>query len=163
MKQTKYQIFVVIVVGFLFNITAAKSDVWIDEDGTSFVEIKDGMVSIYNLTDFYYFDQIFTTIRNGNSKIRVCIGENIENKTGMATDCFIDIKASYSSHNKGKIRAIHAEMFNYPFILKAFGEYLDSENTMKISIDNNDVYYATVLNINYKLTAESEAVLKLPD
>ncbi|MDC1001507.1 hypothetical protein OAS89_03380 [Alphaproteobacteria bacterium] len=163
MKQTKRQIFAVIVMGFLFNITAAKSDVWTDEDGASFVQIKEGMVSIYSLNDFYHFDQIFTTIRNGKSKIRVCIGENIENKTGMPTDCFIDIKASYSFHNKGKSRAIHAEMFNYPFILKAFEEYLGSGNTMKISIDNNDLYYASILNINYKLTAESEAVLKLPD
>jgi hypothetical protein len=140
-----------------------KPDVWTDEDGGSFVRIKGGIVSIYNLNNFYYFDQIFTTIRKGESNIRVCFGENVENKTGTPTDCFKNVKASFSVHNKGKNRAIHAEMINYPFMLKAFEAYLSSGTTMKISIDNGDLYYASILNQNYKLTAESDAILKLPD
>lgn len=136
---------------------------WVDEDGGSVVRIKDRVISINNLSNFYYFDQLFTSIRQGKTSLRVCIGEGIENQTGMPTDCFKDIPASYSFHNKGKNRAIHVDMFQYPFMLKVFEEYLNSGNTMRISIDNNDLYYASALNQTYKLTEESEKILKLPD
>ena len=39
--------------------TAVKSDVWIDEDGTTVIEIKNnGLISFFDTNSFYYFDQI---------------------------------------------------------------------------------------------------------
>ena len=136
---------------------------WVDEDGGSVVRIKDRVISINNLSNFYYFDQLFTSIRQGKTSLRVCIGEGIENQTGMPTDCLKTYQQVILFIIKGKNRAIHVDMFSVSFHAQSIEEYLNSGNTMRISIDNNDLYYASALNQTYKLTEESEKILKLPD
>ena len=38
--------------------TALIAEVWIDEDGTTAIEIKEGQISFLDTGSFYYFDQI---------------------------------------------------------------------------------------------------------
>lgn len=141
----------------------AQADSWIDEDGGTIVRVKGSVISIFSLDSFYYFDQILSNVRKNQIKIRVCLGFGKKNKTGQPTDCIKDLSAHYSFHNKGKNRAIHVKLSSFSFLLSAFEDYLISGRTMKISIDDGDLYSVYTLNKKHLLTKESENVLALPD
>ena len=52
-----------------------KSDVWIDEDGHTAIEINEnGRISFFDAGSFYYFDQIFGNVRKNKIKLTLCLG-----------------------------------------------------------------------------------------
>ena len=138
-----------------------KSDVWIDEDGTSAVEIKEnGLVSFFDTGSFYYFDQIFGNVRKNKIKLTLCLGLPQKDRP---SDCLEKLPSNFSVHNHGKTRALHVDLSNYPFLISSFEEQLQSGKTMKISIDDEDLYAAFNLNKGYKLKKESIKIFKLSD
>ena len=143
---------------FYINNNFVRADLWIDEDGDSYVNINNGTLSINSLNSFYYFDQIFTNIRKTNTKVRWCLGEN---KAGIPKDCTNYMEANYYFYNSGKNRVLSMDVNNFPFLVKAFENYLKSGKTMKVSIDDNDLYAAYILNKNFNLTNASKKILKL--
>jgi hypothetical protein len=160
--SNKY-LFLLISAFLLVTMSSAKADTWVDEDGGAIVSIEGGVVSVHNLNSFYYFDQLLTNIRKQKVKIRLCMGISETKKTGMPTDCFTYLPADYSFHNKGQNRAIHVEVSTHPFLLEAFESYLKSGKTMKVSLDDGDLFAAYTLNQAYALTPDSEKILSLPD
>ena len=141
--------------------TALIAEVWIDEDGTTAIEIKEqGQISFLDTGSFYYFDQIFGNVRKNDIQLRVCLGSPRE---GMPSDCFSNLPTHYSFHNRGKTRALHVDLSNFPFLLSAFEEKLRLGETLKISIDDGDLYSAYTLNNTYKLKEEAMNIFKLSD
>ena len=141
--------------------TAVKSGVWIDEDGYTAIEIKENKkISIFDTGSFYYFDQIFGNVRKNKIKLRVCLGLP---KKGMPSDCLGELQTHYSFHNRGKTRALHVDLSNYPFLISSFEQKLRSGETLKISIDDGDLYSAYTLNKAHKLKEESMKIFKLSD
>ena len=141
--------------------TAIKSDVWIDEDGTTAIEIKEnGLISFFDTGSFYYFDQIFGNVRKNKIKLNLCLG--IPQK-GMPSDCFKKLPTKFSVHNNGKTRALHIDLSNYPFLTSSFEDLLRLGKTMEISIDDDDLYASFSLNKRYKLKKESIKIFKLLD
>ena len=138
-----------------------KSDVWIDEDGTSAVEIKEnGLVSFFDTGSFYYFDQIFGNVRKNKIRLTFCLGFPKKNRP---SDCLEKLPSNFSFHNHGKTRALHVDLSNYPFLISSFEEQLQLGKTMEISIDDGDLYSSFNLNKNYKLKEESIKIFKLSD
>ncbi len=91
-----------------------KSDVWIDEDGTSAIEIKgNGLISFFDRGSFYYFDQIFGNVRKNQINLNLCLGFP---QKGMPSDCFEKLPSNFSVQNKGKTRALHVDLSNYRFL-----------------------------------------------
>lgn len=148
---------------FLSYSTFAKSDVWVDEDGGAVVRVYEEKISIYSLNSFYYFDEIFTNFREGNKELRICIGLGSDGQTGMPSDCYTDLDAELSVYNKGKNRAIHIDMSSYPFLLKAFEDYLIMGEVMRVSIDNFDLFAAYTLHKNNILTPDAYEIIGLPN
>lgn len=141
--------------------TTVKSDVWIDEDGTSAIEIKEnGLISFFDTGSFYYFDQIFGNVRKNQIKLNLCLGFP---QKGMPSDCFEKLPSNFSVQNKGKTRALHVDLSNYPFLISSFEEQLRLGKTMEISIDDGDLYSSFSLNKVYKLKEESIKIFKLSD
>ena len=141
--------------------TAIKSDVWIDEDGTTAIEIKEnGLISFFDTGSFYYFAQIFGNVRKNKINLNLCLG--IPQK-GMPSDCFKKLPTKFSVHNNGKTRALHVDLSNYPFLTSSFEDLLRLGKTMEISIDDDDLYASFSLNKNYKLKKESIKIFKLLD
>ena len=156
----KIKIFCLFITFFSSYVSIAKTDTWIDEDGETLVKIDSRIVSIQSLNSFYYFDKIFTNIRQNNTKIKLCLGFN---QNTLPKDCTNYIEAEYFFYNKGKNRTINIDMYSSPLLLKAFEDYLKSGKTMKISIDDNDLYAAYILNKKYILTEKSIKIIKLPN
>ena len=149
-----------LIAAFSFPI-AIKSDVWIDEDGTTVIEIKEnGLLSFFDTGSFYYFDQIFGNVRKNKIKLTLCLGLPQKDRP---SDCLEKLPSNFSVHNHGKTRALHVDLSNYPFLISSFEEQLQSGKTMKISIDDGDLYAAFNLNKGYKLKKESIKIFKLSD
>ncbi|MDC0986714.1 hypothetical protein OAS67_05485 [Alphaproteobacteria bacterium] len=142
------------------TMSIAKADSWVDEDGGAIVKVQDGIISIYSLNSFFYFDGIFSNVMKHRIKVRVCMGFNEPNRP---KDCRRDMATRYSIHNKGKNRAIHVKMSSFPFIISAFEGYLKSGRTMKISFDDGDFYAAYILDKTHVIDKESKKILALPD
>ena len=143
-----------------FHQTVAIADTWIDEDGNTFIVIENGMLSIYSTNSFYYFDELFTDVRKG-AELRLCLG--IKTGTGMASDCVGQFTPVPGFNNAGKTRSLHFDVGHLPFIMKAFEDYLSKGETMKLSIDNLDLFSAYSLNADYKLNSEALNTLNLSD
>ena len=141
--------------------TAIKSDVWIDEDGTTAIEIKEnGLISFFDTGSFYYFDQIFGNVRKNEIKLTLCLGFPQKDRP---SDCLEKLPSNYSFHNNGKTRALHVDLSKYPFLISSFEEQLQLGKTMEISIDDGDLYSSYNLNKGYKLKKESIEIFKLSD
>jgi len=141
--------------------TAIKSDVWIDEDGTTAIEIKEnGLISFFDTGSFYYFDQIFGNVRKNEIKLTLCLGFPQKDRP---SDCLEKLPSNFSVHNKGKTRALHVDLSNFPFLTSSFEEKLRLGKTMEISIDDGDLYSSFYLNKGYKLKEESIKIFKLSD
>ena len=52
---------------------------------------------------------------------------------------------------------------SFPFLISAFEDYLKAGRTMRISLDDDDLYAAYILNKTHTLTKESKDVLALTD
>lgn len=143
-----------------FTSFGAVAGTWIDKDGKSAAVVNDGILSIYSMSDFYYFDELFSDVRDG-SKIRICIG--FDDGTGTASDCIGHFIASAGFYNEGKTRALHFNIEAFGFIFHAFENFLIEGRTMKLSIDNNDLYSAYYLNKKFKLTDGTRRILELQD
>ena len=149
-----------LIAAFSFPI-AIKSDVWIDEDGTTAIEIKEnGLLSFFDTGSFYYFDQIFGNVRKNKIKLTLCLGLPQKDRP---SDCLEKLPSNFSVHNNGKTRALHVDLSNYPFLISSFEEQLQLGKTMEISIDDDDLYASFSLNKNYKLKKESIKIFKLLD
>ena len=141
--------------------TAVKSDVWIDEDGATAIEInKNGLISFFDTGSFYYFDQIFGNVRKNNLKLTLCLGFP---KKGRPSDCLENLPSDFSVQNKGKTRALHVDLSTYPFLTSSFEQQLRLGKTMEISIDDGDLYSSFSLNKGFKLKEESIKIFKLSD
>lgn len=134
------------------------ADVWADEDGVSVVRIHDDVLTIYSLDDFYFFDQLFTEVRQGSS-LRLCVG--FGGQTGMGSDCLGLFDPVPAFYNQGKNRALHFDIAGLSFIFSAFEDYLRSGEEMKVSIDNGDLFSAYNLSASFMLTDEAVNVLSL--
>lgn len=153
----KYLIYIFIsCICIIHNV--ANADIWIDEDRESFVEIKNNRITINSLNSFYFFDQIFTNVRKNDTKIRLCLGENIK---GIPKDCTDYMKANPFFYNHGKNRAISLDIDEGIFLIQAVENYLKHGKIMKISIDDNDLYAAYILNKKFTLNRKSLKILKL--
>ena len=141
--------------------TAVKSNVWIDEDGATAIEInKNGLISFFDTGSFYYFDQIFGNVRKNNLKLTLCLGFP---KKGRPSDCLENLPSDFSVQNKGKTRALHVDLSIYPFLTSSFEQQLRLGKTMEISIDDGDLYSSFSLNKGFKLKEESIKIFKLSD
>ncbi len=141
--------------------TAIKSDVWIDEDGFTAVEIKEnGLISFFDTGSFYYFDQIFGNVRKNEIKLTLCLGFPQKDRP---SDCLKKLPSNFSVHNNGKTRALHVDLSKYPFIISSFEEQLQLGKTMEISIDDGDLFASYNLNRGHKLKEESMKIFKLSD
>jgi len=141
--------------------TAIKSDVWIDEDGTTAIEIKEnGLISFFDTGSFYYFDQIFGNVRKNEIELTLCLGFP---QKGRPSDCLEKLSSNFSIHNNGKTRALHVDLSNYPFLISSFEGQLQLGKTMAISIDDGDLFASYNLNRGHKLKEESIKIFKLSD
>jgi len=147
-----------LIFAFLSFSLPLRADTWIDEDGVSAVQIKDGYLSIYSLDDFYYFDELFTDVRQGAS-LQLCVG--FGGGGGMASDCLGNFVAAPAFYNQGKNRALHFDISGFSFVFSSFESHLLNGRTMKLSIDNDDLFSAYNLNIENVLTEESLNILAL--
>jgi len=153
----------VVLIGFSANSNA---EFWVDEDGGALVLITDEILSILSINNFYYFDQIFTSVRKESVPIRVCSGVTEEGNTGRPSICVSNLTARYSVHNKGKVRALHIdikESASLIDLMKITDQLLREGSTAKVSIDDGDLYAAYTLHEHYQLTPESHNILLLPD
>ena len=138
-----------------------KSDVWIDEDGTTAIEIKEnGLISFFDTGSFYYFDQIFGNVRKNNIKLTLCLGFPQKDRP---SDCLEKLPSDFSIHNRGKTRALHVDLSKYPFLTLSFEQQLKLGKTMEISIDDGDLYSSYILNKDYKLKEKSIKIFKISD
>jgi hypothetical protein len=160
MRKLTATLCLMIAVLFWTTMSIAKAGSWVDEDGGAIVKMQDGIISIYSLNSFFYFDEIFSNVRKHRIKVRVCLGFNEPNRP---KDCRREVTTRYSMHNQGKNRAIHADMSAFPFIVSAFEDYLRSGRTMKISFDDGDLYAAYILNKTHVIDKKSKKILALPD
>ena len=141
--------------------TDIKSDAWIDEDGTTAIEIKEnGLISFFDTGSFYYFDQIFGNVRKNKIQLNLCLGFPQKDRP---SDCLEKLPSNFSVHNHGKTRALHVDLSKYPFLISSFEKQLQSGKTMEISIDDGDLYSSYNLNKGYKLKKESIEIFKLSD
>ena len=153
--------FLIPLLAVLALPTAAKSNVWIDEDGATAIEInKNGLISFFDTGSFYYFDQIFGNVRKNNLKLTLCLGFP---QKGRPSDCLENLPSDFSVQNKGKTRALHVDLSKYPFLTSSFEEQLRLGKTMEISIDDGDLYSSFSLNKGFKLKEESIKIFNLSD
>ena len=90
-----------------------KSDVWIDEDGTTAIEIKEnGLISFFDTGSFYYFDQIFGNVWKNEIKLILCLGFPQKDRP---SDYLEKLPNNFSVHNHGKTRALHVNFQIIPF------------------------------------------------
>jgi len=149
-----------LVIIFLLLPFPLRADIWVDEDGVSFVSIEGSILSVYSLDDFYYFDELFTSARRG-AYLNLCLGG--AEGSGMASDCLGPFKAAARTYNQGKNRALHFNINDFPFVFEAFENSLRNRQTMKLSIDDNDLFTAYTLHEKHTLTNEALNVLLLDD
>lgn len=165
-KSNPIGLVVLILVGLMSISSSAEAEFWVDEDGGALVQITDETVSIFSINNFYYFDQIFTSVRKQNSPIRVCAGMTDEGSAGRPNICVPNLTAEYSMHHKGNVRALHIEIKGNDSLIdlmKITDQLLQSGLPAKVSIDDGDLYSAYTLHKNYQLTPESHNILLLPD
>jgi len=145
----------------IFSFSSSSlADEWVDKDRATLVTIGSTEVSIFSLDSFYYFDEIFSNVRDGKF-VNICFG--FDGKTGSASDCYHDYRPTPSFHNGGKNRALQFKMGANPFLLAAFQDYLKAGKTLKLSIDDGDLFSSYTLNKDYTLNAKALEILALPD
>lgn len=149
-----------VAFGCLLFATPIKAETWFDIDGGGYVVIDDDMLSIHDLSSFFYFDELFSDARTG-AALRLCLGA--DNEAGMATDCLGSFYPQAGFNNNGKNRSLHFDISNFPSIFNTFERSLKSGSSMKLSIDNGDLFFATNLNQEYSLNDTSISILYLND
>jgi hypothetical protein len=150
----------VVILACLMLANPINAETWVDIDGGAYVVIEGDMLSVHDTSSFYYFDELFSEVRNGGA-LRLCLGA--DTGTGMATDC---LGASYPQvgvNNEGKNRSLHFDIVNFPWIFDIFERSLRSGSSMKLSIDNGDLFYATTLNQEHFLNEVAVDILDLND
>lgn len=145
------------IVQFLFPISAA-AEIWFDEDGESAVVFDGSALSIYSIGDFYYFDQLFGAARNG-TKLRVCIDN--DRGAGRAVECLGFHPVSVGFDNGGHTRSLHFDIESMEIVFEVFEGFILEGETMKISIDDNDLFAAYTLHKENKLTERAREQLKI--
>lgn len=148
-------------LALLLWLGPAFAGIWVDKDRDMYVVIKDGRLSIYSLGSFYYFDQLFTAVHKDGSKLRLCIGPDDGQGTGL--ECLGSLKAKSGFNNEGKNRSLHFDIRRFAADFEKFEEALASGRDMKLSIDDGDLFSGLQLNRRYRLKPEAMDVLKLPD
>jgi len=146
----------VLVALFVTLASYAAAETWVDEDGGGFIEIQKGIITVSDTSSFYFFDQVFTSLRKKRS-INFCLG--IDQGSGMPSDCFKAVSAKPLFFNNGKRRSIEIDMTQSSYLLSAFEDALRNKQKMKISIDDGDLFSAYTLHESYKLTPEAQNVL----
>lgn len=166
-EKLKINYFVFLILAALGGFSSSvNAEFWIDEDGGALVQITDETLSILSINNFYYFDQIFTSVRKEKSPVRVCAGMTDDTTTGRPNVCVSNLTAKYSMHNKGKVRALHIdikERSSLIDLMKITDQLLREGSVTKVSIDDGDLYAAYTLHEHYQLTPESHNILLLPD
>lgn len=132
----------------------AYSSTWFDEDGKAFVRFEDNKISITSLSDFYYFDRVFDSARNGEEVI-LFIG--MGGTEGMASDLVIG-KAFVSFGSRGKARTVSFETAYADFKIFSAETFLRNGEKIKVSIDNGDLFAAYTLFKDYELSVEARAI-----
>lgn len=140
--------------------SAAHADIWVDKDEETVVKIDEGILSIFSMGDFYFFDELFTLSRKGTS-LRLCVGK--EDGSGMATDCILEQVPVAGFNNEGKTRSLHFDVAQFPYVFESLEQDLKSGDAVKVSIDNGDIFAAYSLSAIYRLNAASLKILELPD
>jgi len=149
-----------LVAGFCSTAVSAFAGSWIDEDGDTFVVIDNEILSIYSTGSFYYFDQLFMAVRQGE-RLQLCVG--FAKGTGVATDCLGTFTPTAGFNNKGENRSLHFSIANFEYVFIAYEDYLRNGREMKISIDNGDLFSAYSLRRDYELGEKAQQILRLPD
>tara|TARA_B100000780_G_C20980037_1_gene391574 strand:- start:50 stop:508 length:459 start_codon:yes stop_codon:yes gene_type:complete len=145
-----------LVALFVTLASYAGADTWVDEDGGGFIEIQKGTVTVSDTSSFYFFDQVFNSLRK-DKLINFCLG--VDQGSGMPSDCFKAVSAKPLFFNKGKRRSIEIDMTQNLYLLSAFEDALRNKQKMKISVDDGDLFSAFVLHESYKLNPEAISVL----
>lgn len=151
---------ILLLLNFFSTTPSAFADTWVDKDGDTFVTIENRILSVYSTGSFYYFDQLFTAVRQGD-RLRVCIG--FSSSPGMGTDCLGTFAPIAGFNNEGKNRSLHFSIASFEFVFTAFEDYLRDGREMKISIDNGDLFSAYSLGRDYELNEDAQQILRLPD
>ena len=151
---------------FLIISTSVKAEYWVDEDGGALVFIDDEVLSFYSIDNFYYFDQIFTSVRKEKTPVRICAGLEKDGASGLPETCVSNLTAEYTMHHKGKVRALHIDLQDSSTLLdliESIETSLQDGFVTKVSIDDSDLYAAYTLHRHYQLTPESHNILLIPD
>ena len=136
------------------------ADTWVDKDRGTYVVLDDGVLSVHSTQSFYYFDVLFAQVRAGE-KLTLCIGEAVMSET--ATDCLGEFEPSVGFSNEGKNRSLHFDVAHYPFIFSAYEEMLRDGKTLRLKIDDADLFAGYTLHKSNSLSAEAMDVLSLPE
>lgn len=134
-----------------FTPHVKKKDTWIDEDGSAAIHIGDNSISIHTMTNFYWFKKIFDKAASPG-KIRLCIGP--DDGYGIAQNCFEHLsitRMSFSSCSKGQTHSLIFDSKNNEVSFTPFKQILDNGNTIKVSIDDYDIFASYSLHENYEL------------
>lgn len=145
---------------FLLMPIQLSADVWVDEDGYSAVKIDDDYLSIYSLDANYFFDILFTDVRQGTT-LQLCVG--FDDAAGIGSDCLGSFTAVPEFYNDGKNRALHLYVRGLSFVFTAFEDYLHDGRVIKVSIDNADLFSAYSLHRDNQLNESAKEILRLQD
>ena len=143
---------------FLYPIPAqlVMANTWIDEDGDTAISIDDLGLSIYSMSNFYYFDEIFSAALD-KQKIRLCIGP--AEGEGIAENCYENLVVHTASYSKGKNQSLDFSIKDHEQNFQAFKQSLSNGKKMKVSIDNYTFWASYSLHIDHKLDTQYEEML----
>jgi len=153
-----FALFIFYAFLFLYPIPAQLiiANTWIDEDGDTAISIDDLGLSIYSMSNFYYFDEIFSAALDGQ-KIRLCIGP--AEGEGIAENCYENLVVFTASYSKGKNQSIDFSIKNHQQEFQEFKQSLRDGKKMKVTIDNYTVYASYALHTDHKLDTQYEEML----
>lgn len=130
---------------------------WVDVDGGAIVQFHKNRLSIYSLDSFFYFDEIFKSVRKDQHYLNLCFADGLVKK--KPNDCFKGVLAITGFYHGGKNRALHLDVSNYSYMMKLVENQLLNNRSIKVSIDNGDLFSAYTLQYNNTLTEESRIIL----
>jgi len=145
---------------FCFLATEAIADLWVDKDGGSVIRIDERSVSFFSVGDEYYFDQIFTNVREDSSNVSICFG--FQHPAGGRPDaCFRNLTATPAFQSNGEVRALHVNTELELFFTILIQGQLREGSTLLVSIDDGDLFRLFTIAGHNKLTPDAKRILSL--
>ena len=150
------RIFVIVVIAIsLSRSQYAFPETWVDEDGKAMVVIESPVVKIISTSSFTYFDKMFDNVRN-EKEVRLCIGEDDTDE--VASDCVLGVPR-VEFQNKGNTRIIIFDTLYSKFMLQAVEHYLAEGKSIRVTVDDIDIFAAFIIHKDNMLTDKAKLIL----